>query len=1229
MASKYSERQSVIRVFISSTFRDMQAERDELVKYTFPKLSSLCESRGVIWGEVDLRWGITDEEKAEGKVLPLCLEEIKNCRPYFIGILGERYGWMPDEISEDLITREPWLKEHLNCSVTELEILHGVLKNPDMAEHAFFYFRAPTYIETLPSEEKNNFTVENPEGAENLLKLKESIRKSGFPVRENYPTPKALGELVLKDMTDVINRLFPEGSAPDPLDSEASDHEQFARSRAGVFIGRQEYFQRLDEHAKSSDQPMVILGESGSGKSALLSTWALQYKESHPDELLIMHFIGSNPYSVDWMAMLRRIMGEIKRHYNISYEIPNKPDELRTSFANLLHMASARGKAVIILDALNQIEDKDAALDLVWIPPFIPENIRMIVSTLPGKPLEEIEQRGWKSLKVEPLTKDERIELIIKYLLQYSKKLNEEQTETLAKAPQTANPLYLRALLEELKLYGDHFTIKEQIRHYLTASSIDDLYEQILERYEQDYERDMPGLVKDAMSLIWSARRGLTETELTELLGTDGMPLPHAYWTPLYLAAKTSLISKSGLMSFNHEYFRKAVMDRYLPTAEDRETSHVRLADYFEKQELNNRKVDELPWHFLQARRWRKLFNTISLFDFMNIMWKSNRFEFISYMNEVENNSSFRFKDEIRVMVEDIEKKKDMDYDDLREWYWNIAEYLNYREDYVEELTLLKHFAAYYQENFDSENLADVLNRIGNIFSDIGDYQSAIVMYKESEKISYLPHEAMTSYMKTTSPILIRNENISFIKKIIAKILLPIYFWSAKKIGRIADPMILADSFESQGLTFMHKDDLDNAMQLFRIQEKLSHSFFYGNINRLRHLFRGSSHLVNLFYKITRNHQKIKEMKEGFQEWDKGMVFKYGFKVAKPFKNQALVLKTQGQLDNALKLLKKMEIICRQLADMKNLCISLNSQAEILRLKKDFNNALPIHKEAKYVYRKLGDIDGLQNTLGNEALTFELIGDLNSSLKLLKEREAICRTIGKKVELKDTLLQIIKIMKSKGELANIEELEDEADKIDLSLHKESKSYHLSNNEFPYGIKCMIEASLDKQIEVFKTQGDAEGAKNLLNKKKTSLRKIEKLVQQLRYKTLSRYTKIYSLRFSLLCGVILPVMFILAGGTTRLLNINDNVVKLIYVILTLSYQGVFAYFVVKRNFYFFRSILTVLGIFITVIMTLAIIKGKLALTLVGGIPIMATAFFIITYLFVWIFRKVNIGTDMSI
>ena len=53
-------------------------------------------------------------------------------------------------------------------------------------------------------------------------------------------------------------------------------------------------------------ETLGLVGESGSGKSALLANWALKYQELHPEELLIMHFIGASPYSANWSSMLRR-----------------------------------------------------------------------------------------------------------------------------------------------------------------------------------------------------------------------------------------------------------------------------------------------------------------------------------------------------------------------------------------------------------------------------------------------------------------------------------------------------------------------------------------------------------------------------------------------------------------------------------------------------------------------------------------------------------------------------------------------------------------------------------------------------------------------------------------------------------------------------------------------------------------------------------------------------------
>jgi len=52
--------------------------------------------------------------------------------------------------------------------VTELEILHGVLRNPQMAGHAYFYFRDPVYVGSIPEKERKDFSAEHAMDAEKL-----------------------------------------------------------------------------------------------------------------------------------------------------------------------------------------------------------------------------------------------------------------------------------------------------------------------------------------------------------------------------------------------------------------------------------------------------------------------------------------------------------------------------------------------------------------------------------------------------------------------------------------------------------------------------------------------------------------------------------------------------------------------------------------------------------------------------------------------------------------------------------------------------------------------------------------------------------------------------------------------------------------------------------------------------------------------------------------------------
>jgi len=88
------------RIFVSSTFSDLVAERNALQEHVFPRLRELCERHGCRFQAIDLRWGVSEEAGLDQQTMKICLTEIARCqrvtpRPNFIILLGDRYGWRP------------------------------------------------------------------------------------------------------------------------------------------------------------------------------------------------------------------------------------------------------------------------------------------------------------------------------------------------------------------------------------------------------------------------------------------------------------------------------------------------------------------------------------------------------------------------------------------------------------------------------------------------------------------------------------------------------------------------------------------------------------------------------------------------------------------------------------------------------------------------------------------------------------------------------------------------------------------------------------------------------------------------------------------------------------------------------------------------------------------------------------------------------------------------------
>src|ERR1019366_4841493 len=153
-----------------------------------------------------------------------------------------------------------------------------------------------------------------------------------------------------------------------------------------------------------------------------------------------------------------------------------------------------------------QLEDRDHARLLGWLPshPFTGA-LRLRAFTPPRDTPGAVKARGWKSLRVEPLTPDERRRMIEHYLARFGKKLDAPRLERIAASPAAANPLYLKILLDELRVTGTHERLEERLQDYLAAADISALLKKVLARYQHDYERDRKDLVSEVLGLIWAA----------------------------------------------------------------------------------------------------------------------------------------------------------------------------------------------------------------------------------------------------------------------------------------------------------------------------------------------------------------------------------------------------------------------------------------------------------------------------------------------------------------------------------------------------------------------------------------------------------------------------------------------------------------------------------------------------------------------------------------------------
>jgi len=734
-----------VRVFISSTFRDMHAERDWLVKRVFPALRERLEKYRIHLVDIDLRWGITEEEAQKDQVLDLCLSQIDECRPFFIGILGERYGWVPSSFSGEAASKYGWVQYQTGKSVTELEILYGVLHDPEMHGHGMFFFRDPAFVADVPEAKRADLVAEDQESAEKLAALKQTIRDAHlpFPPFEDYPCRYAglrinwrvasrelesetdretlrkvaesgivapqdyqrlpshardvvhrLGVVHLTDLEEFGQRVseqlwqaiqrehaLPETppvvtlAETDPLAEEAAYHEEFIESRVRVYVGRENVQEQLTAFADGDATcPCLVTARAGSGKSAALARFARSYAEAHPDVLVIPHFVGASPGSTSLRQMLRRFCLVLQDRFGLTEEVPQDINELVGRFRQSLASAPADARVVVVLDALNQLDEGDQAHSMYWLPWELPPHVKVIVScieecgpvspspdrariadvpprgsvageqsrrhtpcaetdgtrsvptTSPTEPvLQALAHRPLERLAIQPLTDDERLEIVRRVPTLSAKKLDPKQIALLVKNPATKNPLFLLVALEELRGFGSYEQVAARIAAFPSeGDTVVALFGQVIERLREEFDPDALLLV---LGPLGCSRHGMSPRELLEMVEGIGVEESTSDLFAILRQLRPYLQHRGPLVDFFHRGFYKAVRQRYLPDDDSVRSWHIELANYF-RAKLNPsgaapwsgqyaRSLSELPYHQTQGQLWGPLETALTALPFL------------------------------------------------------------------------------------------------------------------------------------------------------------------------------------------------------------------------------------------------------------------------------------------------------------------------------------------------------------------------------------------------------------------------------------------------------------------------------------------------------------------------------------------------------------------------------------------------------------------------------------
>lgn len=541
-----------IAIFLSSTFEDLHDERSAVIE-AVEGLQPLAESRGIGLRVIDLRLGVEKDldhdntELKNGKTIKVCLEAAEGAKPYFIGLLGSRYGWQPDMSELRDVKPDHFRDKHYSLinegiaagkSITEIEMEVGFLEAELEDDTAVLFYQADgdiytnkisfeDYVERLSSRKDTagldtdtlkhmhlNY-IEDSSRQQKQAKLVDRIQARDMIKRQPFKSCQQLSEEVRSDLKAYI--LSHTYAPKSELELYTIQQHGYVTRLLNAYVSRPELentiMEYLEEDHATSGRPLFITGEKGSGKSSLLAhihrgvvSWTSGVK-------VVSHFVEGSGYLQEEIELMYRLISQLSELDGSEFKADEEDDiySLRLKLSDKL--LSMRQKLILIIDGFNLLNEVYPN----WLPVNLPGHVKVILSY---RQLESTE-----SVDIGTVENDTQQE-IIKTIFRNSFGKDDVKPSVMSAvmslpSEKRASIGYLSSLIREIGLNGTYDTVDSQLQELISGDDL--LVNIIVDRFKRYDNLGFRHLVR----LLSVTKYGLTRKRLLEQVNKFSTPAIH------------------------------------------------------------------------------------------------------------------------------------------------------------------------------------------------------------------------------------------------------------------------------------------------------------------------------------------------------------------------------------------------------------------------------------------------------------------------------------------------------------------------------------------------------------------------------------------------------------------------------------------------------------------------------------------------------------------------------